>query len=93
MSGGSDDAPRDPRRLGFRRAPEIDRSRSERFRRLLEAAREEWRARTEPLTDERIERLAADREGLQADGLREARRRGARYEPGTGSVSLPPDLD
>mgnify|MGYP006278851597 CR=1 FL=1 len=93
MSPASDDGFRDPRRLGFRRPPEIDRSRSDRFRRLLEAAREEWRARTEPLTDERIERLAAEREELDADGLREARRGGARYQPETGSVSFPPDLD
>lgn len=84
------EAPVDPRRLGFRRAPEIDRSRSDRFRRLLEAAREAWRTRTEPLTDERI---AEEREELGADELREARRRDARFDPETGSVSLPPDLD
>lgn len=87
------EAPVDPRRLGFRRAPEIDRSRSDRFRRLLEAAREAWRTRTEPLTDERIARIAEEREQLGEEELREARRRDARFDPETGSVSLPPDLD
>lgn len=93
MTPGADDPPSDPRRLGFRRPPEIDRGRSERFRKLLEAAREEWRARTEPLTEARIERLAGEREEMDPEGLREARDRGARYEPETGSVSFPPDLD
>lgn len=87
------DGPDDPRRLGFRRPPAVDRSRSERFRRLLEASREAWRARTEPLTDRRIARLAREREELDREGLREARERGGRFDPETGSVSLPPDLD
>lgn len=86
-------SPGDLRRLGFRRPPEVDRSRSERFERLLESAREEWRARTEPLDEELVERLARGEGELDEEELREARRRGARYEPETGSVSLPPDLD
>ena len=88
-----EEPPADPRRLGFRRAPEIDRSRSERYRRLIEASREAWRDRTEPLTDDLIARLAETREDLGPEDLREARRREARYDPETGAVSLPPDLD
>lgn len=83
---------RDFRRLGFRRAPGLDRSRAERFERLIEAAREEWRARTRPLTEERIRRLA-EREDRAREELERARERGARIDPETGSVSLPPDLD
>lgn len=93
MTPGDEETPTDLRRLGFRRPPEVDRSRSERFRRLLDASREAWRARTEPLTPERVERLARSRGDLDGDDLREARRRGARYDPETGSISLPPDLD
>ena len=93
MSSEGEETPPDPRRLGFRRAPEIDRSRSDRYRRLIEASREAWRARTEPLTDDRISRLAGTREDLEPEDLREARRRDARYDPETGAVSLPPDLD
>lgn len=85
--------PDDPRRLGFRRMPDVDRNRSDRFRRLLEAAREAWRARTEPLTGETIDRLARERDEVDRAELREARERGARYDPETGSVSLPPALD
>ena len=93
MTPPEEDGPDDPRRLGFRRPPEVDRSRSDRFRRLLEASREAWRARTEPLTGERVARLAREREDLDREGLREARERGARFDPETGSLSLPPDLD
>lgn len=92
MSGNEGD-PDDPRRLGFRRLPRPDRNRSDRFRRLLDAAREAWRARTEPLTGERIDRLARERDEVDRKELREARERGARYDPETGSISLPPALD
>lgn len=93
MTPADGDGPGDPRRLGFRREPEVDRNRSERFRRLLEASREAWRTRTEPLTGERIDRLVREREALDREDLREARRRGARLDPETGAVSLPPSLD
>lgn len=93
MTSEEGPGPDDPRRLGFRRPPEVDRSRSDRFRRIIEASREAWRARTEPLTGERIARLVRERDEVEREDLRAARERGARFDPETGSVSFPPDLD